>query len=225
MPSKVSGDFSKYPEAIREVFPYLFGETCVLRSDWQVYHHLFIANEGRTSIFADHLGALLGTFQNQLQDKMFISISRFTDRDRGPYKYLSLWTLVDCCQSWDPVVAIELSTQVEKLESSVQNIRAHRHRRLAHYGLSVSLERTALPVVLLSEIKEAIKNIELVINFVARKACNTTIFFEVLDHRDITSAAEITVCKAAAYDDFVGKGTIASDAWERFFISRNNPQE
>jgi len=69
MPAIVTGDYSEYPEPIREVFPYIYGEACEIRSNWQVYHHLFMCSQDRTDQLGRHLGPLLGIFQAQIEEE------------------------------------------------------------------------------------------------------------------------------------------------------------
>lgn len=208
MPSKVAGDYSQYPEPLRELFPYLCGEACDLRTSWSVYTRLFMSTPERTQVLGEQLGGLLGVFQNQLQDEMFIGIGRLFDRDRAGQKNLTFWTLVDCCRRWNPDFAKELHAAVTRLEASIRDIRVHRHKRLAHYDLSVSLEQAVLLAVTLGQLRTAIEGIERLVNLVAKRACNTTIVFDVLDHRDVTTKAEVCVAKARAFDALIDQGVI-----------------
>ena len=108
----MGGDFSKYPEPLRDVLPYLQGEACDLRTSWQVYKHLFMASEERTAAIGKRLGGLLGVFQNLLQDDMFVGIARLTDKDSKHQKNLTLWSLIERCQKWDTAVAVEVRDAV-----------------------------------------------------------------------------------------------------------------
>ncbi|MBC7369342.1 MAG: hypothetical protein H7343_21450 [Undibacterium sp.] len=216
MPTKMTGDFSAYPEVLRDVIPYLVGETCELRSSWQTYKHLFMTSAARTEILGKRLGGLLGVFQNLVQDDMFVSVARLTDKDSKQQKNLTLWTLVHRCEQWDANAGRLVRAEIESLADEVADIRAHRHKRLAHFDLSVSLGQATLPIVTFNRLFGAIAKIESILNLVSQLAINTTTMFEILDHRDITGMAEVTVYKAMAYDAAEAAGVIESRAWRRF---------
>jgi NTP pyrophosphatase (non-canonical NTP hydrolase) len=76
MPSFLDGDYSRYPQPIRETFPYIAGETCELRQAWSVYHRLLMDDQRLTAIMGERLGRLLGLIQTINQDAMFLSIAR-----------------------------------------------------------------------------------------------------------------------------------------------------
>ncbi len=198
------------------MFPYIYGEACDIRSTWEVYAHLFMSVPERTEMLGKYLGGLIGVFQQQIQDDIFVSIGRLTDKDRRDQKNLSLWRFAESCSEWDPQFGAELKSKVAELELSVKDIRLHRHKRLAHFDLSVSLKEAMLPVVTFQQLRGAIDRIEAIVNMVTRKVCQTTIMFDVLSHREITAVAEATVAKAAVYDALVEKGVVERRMWRDF---------
>lgn len=216
MPAICKGDYSKYPEPLRDLIPYLEGEVCDLRGCWQVFKHVFMTNESRTRVLGERLGGLLGTYQGLLQDDMMISIARLMDADRGKHSNLSMWALAERCQKWDPTVAAEVTTLLKRLSEKIEGLRTHRHKRIAHFDLPVSLGHSQLPTVTFAEIRESIEQLEAILNLVSQRAGDTTIMFEMLDHREITAAAEVTVCKALAYDAAVADGRIDSRSWRNY---------
>lgn len=56
---------------------------------------------------------------------------------------------------------------------------------------------------------------EAVLNLIAQRTADTTIMFDMLDHRDITGVAEVTVYKAMAYDEAEEAGKVERRAWRR----------
>jgi len=218
MPTKVTGDYSKLPAEIREVFPYLYGEACELRTSWTVYEHLFMANEVRTKLLSEVLGPFLGRFQNLLQDEMFIAIGRMTDPDTRAQKNLTFWSLVEGCEKWNPEVGGELRTRVKALAADAKGIRQHRHKRLAHYDMAVSLEVSSLPKVTLGRIRCVIEEMQALVNFVSTRAGFGTIIFESLDNPGLTWNAELAVYKSRAYDALEQAGIIPQGEWEKSWI-------
>ena len=93
MPTRLDGDYSRYPDAIKETLPYIAGEACELRQAWSVYHRLFMEDRRLTDVMSQRLGRLLGLFQNILQDRMLLSIARLTDKDNQFQPNLSVWCL------------------------------------------------------------------------------------------------------------------------------------
>ena len=82
---------------------------------------------------------------------------------------------------------------------------------MAHYDLPVSVGAVALPEVTFSRVRMVVEELEGLVNLVAERACDATILFDVLDHKEITWSAEMSVYKAKAYDALVEAGTIP---WE-----------
>ena len=148
--------------------------------------------------------------------KKIFSIRRLLDRDSRGQRNLTFWALAEVCAIWDIEFSDRLKNDIEQLDMTTSTLKTHRHKRIAHYDLDVSLKRIDLPPVILSGIREAIEAIECIVNSVAQHACKTTIFFEVLDHRDITTKAEVAVAKATAYDSLVIEGTIDKVLWRKY---------
>ena len=57
------------------------------------------------------------------------------------------------------------------------------------------------------------------VQLIAFRGEETTILFDVLDHRDISDVAEITKAKAVAYDKLANDGKVERLAWRDHFIS------
>lgn len=215
MPTLMQGDFSAYPSPVREIYPYILGEVCELHALWESYRHLFMDDAVRTQQFGMHLGGVGGYFQALLQDEMLLSICRLTDKGGVVQQNLSFPSLCDACSQWDPELGLDLAPKLQALETQVRSIRQHRHKRLAHYDLKVSIGSNALPVVTLQQMREAIEQMEQILQPIAWRGEGTTIMFDVLDHRDITTAAEIAVAKAACYDAMVEQGKVEWSEWRR----------
>lgn len=204
-----------YPEPLREIIPYLQGEVCELRSNFQTFHHLFISDAERTKLLGVHIAGLLGSYQNLLQDEMLVSIARLTDADSQGQKNLSFRSLAARSHVWDQELGMKVKTAVNALVEKASGIRTHRHKRLAHYDLSTSFGQSELPTVTYNLINQTIKLCENILNLVSQAIDGSTMMFEVLDHRDITDVAEITVYKAAAYDAAVETGKLDYFAWRQ----------
>jgi len=209
----MQGDFSQYPSPIKEIYPYFFGEVCELHSQWQVYHHLFMDKKARTEQFGRYLGGIAGYYQSFLQDEMILTIGRLTDPDNPSQQNLGFPSLCHACAGWDAELGRALAPKLAELQTHVEAMRKHRHKRLAHYDLKTSLGAATLPTVTLGHIREAIEQMEQMVQLVGWRGDKTTIFFDVLDHRDISNVAETTIAKAAAYDALVEAGNVERSAW------------
>ncbi len=86
MPATIQGDYSRYPEPIRDVMPYLCGEIW-----YQTFHELFMADQQRLKEMGDTLSHPLWTFQQLLQDPRNLSIARLF-MDKAVHK-LDCWFL------------------------------------------------------------------------------------------------------------------------------------
>jgi hypothetical protein len=216
MPSTVSGDFSKYPPSIREVFPILFGESCELRQAYDVYFYLFMAKKERTEVMADRLGGVLGIFQNLLQDEIFLSIARLTDKHSSAQKNICLSALLaSISDEQNAGFASEVTGALDQICQAADNVRKHRHKRIAHFDLSVSVKVATLPVVTFTEIFNLINQIESFLNIFSKKFANTSILFDAFSSRQITHKAEVTSYKALTYDLLEAEGVIARNEWKK----------
>jgi hypothetical protein len=161
MTATITGDYSKYPASIREVFPCLAGEVCDLRQAWEVYSHLFMEEKDLTDAMAERLGGVLGMFQSMLQDEMFLSIARLTDRDSRMQANLSLWSLLAAIpDAHDAGFDQNVRSALDRVCAAAAGVRKHRHKRIAHFDLRVSLSSAILPVVTFKEIREVLEQIE-----------------------------------------------------------------
>lgn len=216
MPAALNGDFQKYPEAIREPLSYVAGETCELRQAWAVYHRLFMEDKRLTALLSHQLGGVLGLFQTTLQDEMFLSVARLTDKDNRHQPNLSLWTLRDAVPfAKSPQFAADVDESLRVVCDIAAAVRKHRHKRIAHFDRDVSLKVTPLPVVKFAEIKTVLETIEGYLNLFFWEFEQTTMMFDMLSAHDITGAAEMAVLKAHAYDSLESSGTIPHHEWQR----------
>lgn len=201
MPATINGDYSSYPSSIRGVFPHLAGEACELRQSWEVYSHLFMSDKARTELLANRLGGVLGMFQSLLADEMTLSISRLTDKDSRAQTNLSLWALQAAIpDAKDAEFGKNVNGALDQIIKDATSIRKHRHKRLAHYDLAVSLSAEILPTVTFNDIRKVVEKIEALLNLFYWEFENTTMFFDTLPATDLTGKMEATAYKAHAYD-------------------------
>jgi len=216
MPSFLNGDYSKYPEVIRETFPYIAGETCQLRQAWAVYHRLFMDDQRLTAIMGERLGRLLGLLQTTNQDAMLLSISRLTDKDSRSQPNLSVWCLEQAVPfAKSPEFQNRVRQSLDSIWSVADNIRKHRHKRIAHFDRNVSLKKEPLPKVPVAEIRALIEMIESYLNLFFLEFEQTTMMFDILRGQDVTGAAEVSAIKAHVYDLLESNGTIPQGEWRR----------
>jgi NTP pyrophosphatase (non-canonical NTP hydrolase) len=216
MPSFLDGDYSKYPQAIRQTFPYIAGETCELRQAWSVYHRLFMDDQRLTAIMGERLGRLLGLIQTINQDAMFLSIARLTDRDNRIQPNLSVWCLEDAVPfAKSPEFQRKIRQSLDSIWAAADNIRKHRHKRIAHFDRNVSLKTEPLPKVTVAEIRALIEMIESYLNLFFWEFEQTTMMFDMLPGLDITGAAKVTAIKAHVYDLLERNGRIPHGEWRK----------
>lgn len=212
----LEGDYTKYPESIREAFPRLAGEVCDLRTYWAVYSRLFMEKKEFTEMMEEGLGEMLRVFQSLLEDNMFLSISRLTEKDSRAQKNLSLWSLLDAIpDAKNASFADKVKNLLSQICVAAENARLHRHMRIAHFDSGVSLGDSILPVVTYGEILGVLEQIEAFLNLFFLEFDGTTFFFDTLPTYDITGQAEVTVYKARAYDLLEAEGAIPDGEWRR----------
>jgi NTP pyrophosphatase (non-canonical NTP hydrolase) len=217
MPAIITGDYSRYPDSIRKVFPYLVGETCELRQGWQVYERLFMEDRTRTELLSKHLGGVLGMFQTLLQDNIFLSIARLTDKESGrSQSNLSLWALEAALPAAkNPDFGVKVQDFLTAISKAADNVRKHRHKRLAHFDLKVSLKEAVLPVVTFKELWSLIEQVESLLNLFYGEFEDSTMLFDTMQGYEITGHTERAVYKAKTYDDFEKDNVIPKLEWKR----------
>jgi hypothetical protein len=216
MPTKLQGDYSRFPSVIREAFPYIQGEVCELRQALEVYYDLFVNDPERTQFFAEAMDPLLGLFQNLLQDELFLAIARLTDKDSRAQANLSLWTLVPAARSAsDSKFRSKVHKALSSIAQAAAKIRKHRHKRIAHFDLPMTLNSTLLPAVTLAEIRTLVTDIEAFVNLFNGKFLGSTVLFDQLLASDFTAKAEVTAHKARAYTLLESEGVISHGEWRR----------
>lgn len=214
MPTQLTGDYSRYPQALQERLPYVFGEVCELRQLWATYHRLFMEDERLTTVMSEQLGPLLGNFQSMAQDEMFLSISRLTDEDQRKRTNLSMWGLKEAvANSSNPIFLENIEHALDAIVTTAVSVRSHRNKRIAHFDLAVSLKSVTLPVVTFTEIQILIEKLEEYLNLFAWEFEQSTTFFNMLPGVDITGRAEMTAFKARVYDRLAKEGKISAMEW------------
>ncbi|MCX6909610.1 MAG: hypothetical protein NTY01_16415 [Verrucomicrobia bacterium] len=226
MTATIAGDYSKYPISIRDVFRHVTGEACELRDSWEVYSHLFMEKEGFTDVVDKRLGGVLRIFQSLLQDEMFLSIARLTDKDSREQKNLSLWSLLASIpDARDASFGDKVRSSLDQICAAAASIRKHRHKRIAHFGLSESLGKAILPVVTYNEIRGVMEQIETFLNLFYWEFEKTTLLFDSHSPYEITGQAEETIYKAQAYDLLEAEGAIPKLEWRRRAEALKKPNQ
>lgn len=214
--STLDGDYSRYPEVIRGTFSRVAGETCDLRQTWLIYHHLFMDDERLTNVMIDGLGPLFGVLQSMLEDALFLSVSRLTDKDNPRQPNLSVWALREAIPfSSGSTFAADVDAALAEIWRIAADLRLHRHKRIAHFDRSVGLKLTPLPEVKLITFEAVLEAIERYLNLFFWEFEQTTMMFGMLSMSEITGKAEITALKARAYDILRQDGTIRPGEWRR----------
>lgn len=218
MATNLEGDYSRYPEVIRDAFSRIAGETCDLRQTWLIYYRLFMDDERLTQVMIEQFGPLLGILQAALEDSLFLSVSRLTDKDSPRQPNLSVWTLkaavpFSTTSTFGGAVDVALA-EIWKLAS---DLRLHRHKRVAHFDRDVGLKITPLPEVKLISFKTVLESIEGYLNLFFWEFEQTTMMFDMMSAHEITGKAEVTALKARAYNILRGKGTIAPGEWRKLW--------
>lgn len=216
MASNLDGDYSKYPEVIRDTFSRIAGETCNFRQTWLIYHRLFMENERLTDVMIDRVGPLLGILQSALEDSLFLSVSCLTDKDNARQPNLSVWSLrVAVPFSNTPTFAAKVETALAEIWKLAADSRLHRHKRIAHFDRNVGLKLTPLPEVKLMTFKTVLEAIENYLNLFFWEFEQTTMMFGMLSAHEITGKAEVTAFKAFTYDVLQQDGSIPTGEWLR----------
>jgi len=160
-----------------------------------------MSDKARTELLANRLGGVLRMFQSLLADEMTLSISRLTDKDSRAQTNLSLWALQAAIpDAKDAEFGKNVNGALDQIIKDATSIRKHRHKRLAHYDLAVSLSAEILPTVTFNDIRKVVEKIEALLNLFYWEFENTTMFFDTLPATDLTGKMEATAYKAHAYD-------------------------
>ena len=212
----IEGDYSKLPERIREIFKLLEEHVLELHEGYGVYSHLFMKSEQKTETLAAYTGATLAWIQNLLQDAMCLQIAKLTDPDNRKQENLSIYKLAELGVplSRDPVsFDARVKAAQNSIKQAVDNIRTHRHKRLGHFDLEVSLEESLAPLPVFQEIHHAIELLGQFLTMFHREYGSPGMLYEFVRAEEITDKFEITVRKAMAYDALEHAGRAQPKEW------------
>ena len=169
-----------------------------------------------TGVMSQRLGRLLGLLQTMLQDAMFLSIARLTDKDNRSQPNLSVWCLEEAVPfAKNPEFSTKVNQSLNGIWTAADKVRKHRHKRIAHFDRDVSLKVIPLPPVRVAEIKALIEMIERYLNLFFWEFEQTTMMFDMIPGGDIASTVEVTAFKAMTYDLFEKNGTIPHNEWRK----------
>jgi len=215
MPAKVTADYSKFPEPIRDVMPYVEGEVHELRNCWQIYHCLFMQDEQMTKFYGERFGPILAVLQNLLAKEMILSISRLTDKHNRAQKNLSIWSLKEAVPfAKSPDFETKVKTASDEIEKLVENSRLRRHKEIGHFDLDVSLGKSPVPEVLLGDIKNALEKFEEFLNLFQWEFEHTTVGYENLSSGEFTATMLETAIKSKVYDELESEKVILFGEYE-----------
>jgi len=212
----IEGDYSKLPEPIREILKLLEEHVLGLHEGYGVYRHLFMKSEQKTATLASYTGATLAWFQNLLQDAMCLQIAKLTDRDNRFQENLTIHKLAELGipLSRDPIAfAPRVQASRDSIEKAVEKIRKHRHKRLGHFDLNVSLKESLVPLPVFQEIHHAMELLEQFLTMFRREFESPEMRYEFVRAEDITDQFEITLRKAMAYEALERVGRAQPKEW------------
>jgi len=214
--AKVTADYSKFPAEIRDVLPILEGEVSELRTYWEVYRFLFMEKEEKTKFLAERFGAMLGLMQNLLESQMILSISCLTDKDFKGQRNVSLRALTEAIPAAkEKDFRAKVNSALDKISSTVADVRLHRHKHIAHFDLNVALGQHAMPIIFLNQFKSALEQMESFLNLFHWEFERVEVGFDGLSCGDFTEQAFTTACKSKVFDELEAEGIIRLGELER----------
>jgi len=212
----IEGDYSKFPEPIRQIFKLLEEHVVGLYEGYGVYSELFMKSERKTGVVSAYTGSTLAWFQNFLQDAMCLQLAKLTDPDNRAQENLSIHKLAELGVplSRDPVsFDIRVKASQEKIRQALQNIRTYRHKRLGHFDLHVSLKESLIPAPIFQEVRYAIELLRQFLTMFHEEFGSLKMVYELVRAEDITDRIQITVRKAMAYDALEHEGRANPGEW------------
>ena len=166
----------------------------------------------------EQFGPLFGILQAALEDLLFLSVSRLTDKDNPRQPNLSVWTLTAAVPfSTTPTFGDAVDVALAEIWRLASDLRLHRHKRVAHFDRDVGLKITPLPEVKLIAFKTVLESIERYLNLFFWEFEQRTMMFDMLSAHEITGNAEVTALKARAYDILSKRGIIAPGEWRKLW--------
>ena len=129
----MKGEAKELYEAIRQ-------DLIRLNANWQIYRQLFTVSDERYVVYNNTAPGFFKLLQDVLVDNAVISLSRFTD----PAHYQSLSRLIKALKGQvKHDFYQELREDLSTLESACDDIREHRHKRVAHKALKAAPPQVA----------------------------------------------------------------------------------
>lgn len=207
----------RMPPTSAKVYGYLAGEILRTRAKWIYYRQLFMDSERRVKKLSDAGNDFFGELQNILINDLILSLSRLTDPARiGQHENLTVALFIERLrEESESALAEKLESKFAELSTSVESLRAHRKKRVAHHDLS-AVTRPAdnpLPPLTLRDMRVAIEVIEAFLSIAHNHFTNGAFLWDELRPMGDANALMVRLCMAECYDDAVARGLIERHAW------------
>lgn len=145
----------------------------MLWMDWRLYQQLF-GSEARVALLNESGGHLFHVLQQSMLDRFLLGLTRLTDPAKtGKHANLSLAALVEEVDQQSELQD-RLARQIGLLDKSVEAMREHRNKRVAHADLAALTDpEAALQGYKIADIEGALNRISEFLNSYELQTNNT----------------------------------------------------
>ena len=207
----MSEEFNEVFERIKELLTHL-------NIRWIIYLQMYGANAYRVELLNNTASNAFYEFQWLVMDNMILSLSKLTDsaKMRGNWNLSLPYLHEEIINLKEVQLSEELGDIIEELNSSVENFRKIRNKRIAHNDLAVAIDdNSPLPGVSRADITRAL---ELIMDFLNKIELH---YFDSTTRYDMTilplnndgRALLIWLQKALAYEKLEDEGLIERGFW------------
>ena len=205
-------------EELKEVFEHIKELLTYLNIRWIIYKQMYGTNAYRLELLNNTASNTFSELQWLVMDNMVLSLSKLTDpaRMRG-HSNLSLPYLhEEIIKLKEEKLSEELSAILEELDSSVENFRKIRNKRIAHTDLAVAVDdNSPLPGVSRADINKALELVMDFLNTIELHYFDSTTRYDmtILPLTNDGRALLIWLQKALAYEKLEDDGVIERGFW------------
>lgn len=145
------------PETLGYAFVRMHDEVCRLSAVWSVFGQLFDGTAENVALWNRAGGGAAQDIHDSMVEKVLMHLARLTDKDT---RTLSITYLIDNLEAqFDDEFRADLRDRLAKIKSSLESIKVHRDKRLAHLDRDSTLGDFTLPSINGSHVDQALVQI------------------------------------------------------------------
>lgn len=214
----------KIPDALEPLWDNISREVLRIHERWIIYRQLFGTSPERIDLLNEIAGLFFHTLEDLMVDDIILSLSRLMDPEKSKTKagesrnaVLKQFIIHEEITNHPRIgdgfpLHEELLNRYKELEKKCSNLKAIRHKRIAHRDWDVALGIQPLPPISRKSIEDALKELRDFLNAIYGSFKDSEIDFYPVTEAD-GNALLAALKQSIAYEQAVTEGLIPKRYW------------